>query len=91
VLKRLTQELPAEQWISYRITSLVWCCLLGLALVYLRELCCPLLSVLWALDCSAHSNRVYSLSLLSVPPLGRAMPSGGPLDLERSPFWTSSS
>src|SRR6218665_2281814 len=36
--------LPAEQRISYRIASLVWHCLLGLAPVYLHELFCPLLS-----------------------------------------------
>src|SRR6218665_302299 len=34
--------LPAEQRISYRIVSMVWRCLLGLAPLYLRELCCPL-------------------------------------------------
>lgn len=38
--------LPAEQWISYRMASLVWLCLLDLAIVYLRELCCPLLSAM---------------------------------------------
>src|SRR6218665_2968424 len=37
---------PAEQRISYWIASLVWCCLLGIAPVYLRELCCPLLCVM---------------------------------------------
>src|SRR6218665_3491260 len=34
--------LPAEQRISYRTASMVWRCLLGLAPLYLRELCCPL-------------------------------------------------
>src|SRR6218665_2636513 len=38
--------LPAEQRISYRIASLVWRCLVGLAPVYLRELCCPPLSAM---------------------------------------------
>src|SRR6218665_274998 len=38
--------LPAEQRISYRIASLVWRCLVGLAPVYLRELCCPALSAM---------------------------------------------
>src|SRR6218665_182518 len=38
--------LPAEQRISYRIASLVWHCLVGLAPVYLRELCCPPLSAM---------------------------------------------
>ena len=32
--------------VSYRIASLVWRCLLGLSPVYLRELCCPLLSAM---------------------------------------------
>src|SRR6218665_1906692 len=38
--------LPAEQRIAYRIASLVWRCLVGLAPVYLRELCCPPLSAM---------------------------------------------
>src|SRR6218665_3330113 len=38
--------LPADQSISYRIASLVWRCILGLAHFYLIELCCPLLSSL---------------------------------------------
>src|SRR6218665_2145298 len=36
--------LPFPQLISYRIASLVWRCLCGLAPSYLRELCCPLSS-----------------------------------------------
>src|SRR6218665_820038 len=38
--------LPAEQRISYRIASLVWSCLVGLAPIYRRELCCPPLSAM---------------------------------------------
>src|SRR6218665_2909339 len=33
--------LPAEQRISYRVVSMVWRCLLGLAPLYLPELCFP--------------------------------------------------
>src|SRR6218665_449248 len=54
--------LPAEQRISYRIASLVWCCLLGLAPLYLRELCCPLLSAM-----SSRSLRSSQEGLLFVP------------------------
>src|SRR6218665_3705115 len=60
--------LSAEQWISYRIASLVRRCLLGLAPVYLRELCCPLLSSM----SSRSLNRVFSWSSLLVPPLSRS-------------------
>ena len=56
--------LPAEQRISYRIASLVWRCLLGLGPVYLRELCCPLLS---ATCMSSRSLRSSQQSLLLVP------------------------
>ena len=63
--------LPAEQRISYRIASLVWRCLLGLAHLYLRELCCPLISAMSS-RCFAHLNRVFSWSRLPVPPLSRA-------------------
>ena len=59
--------LPAEQRISYRIASLVWRCLVGLAPVHLRELCCPPLS--------AHPSKVSFLSLLPVPPLSRSVTS----------------
>src|SRR6218665_4057603 len=41
--------LPAEQRISYRIASIVWRSLLGLAPLYLRELCCPLHSAMSSL------------------------------------------
>src|SRR6218665_1931494 len=37
---------PTESRISYRIASLDWRCLVGLAPVYLRELCCPPLSAM---------------------------------------------
>jgi len=59
------------------LTSLLWHCLLGLAPVYLRELCCPLLSAMSS-QSLAHSNREYSLSILPVPPLGRTT---------HSPLW----
>src|SRR6218665_51536 len=51
--------LPAEQRISYRIASLVWRCLVGLAPVYLRELCCPPLSAM-----SSRSLRSSQQGLL---------------------------
>src|SRR6218665_3967559 len=54
--------LPAENRISYRIASLVWRCLLGLAPVYLHELCCPLLSAM-----SSRSLRSSQQGLLLVP------------------------
>src|SRR6218665_3411235 len=54
--------LPAEQRSSYRITSLIWRCILGLATVYLRELCCSLLSAM-----SSRSLRSSQQSLLLVP------------------------
>src|SRR6218665_3096915 len=54
--------LPAEQRISYRIVSMVWCCLLGLASLYLRELCCPLHSAI-----SSRSLRSSQQGLLLVP------------------------
>src|SRR6218665_803068 len=66
--------IPAEQRISYRIASMVWRCLLGLASVYLRELCCPLLSAM-----SSRSLRSSQQGLLLVPvarrlpPLSRAV------------------
>src|SRR6218665_1730834 len=53
--------LPAEQRISYRIASLVWRCLLGLAPLYLHELCCPLHSAM-----SSRSLRSSQQSLLLV-------------------------
>src|SRR6218665_1109702 len=54
--------LPAEQRISYRIASLVWRCLLGLAPLYPRELCCSLLSAM-----SSRSLRSSQHGLLLVP------------------------
>src|SRR6218665_2953919 len=53
---------PAEQRISYRIASLVWRCLFGLAPLYLRELCCPLVSAM-----SSRSFRSSQQGLLLVP------------------------
>ena len=53
--------LPAEQWIPYRIASLVWRCLLDLAPPYLREPCCPLLSAM-----SSQSLRSYQQGILLV-------------------------
>src|SRR6218665_262565 len=50
------------QRISYRIASLVWCCLVGLASVYLRELCCHPLSAM-----SSRSFRSSQQGLLLVP------------------------
>src|SRR6218665_2480227 len=54
--------LPAEQQISYRIASLVWHCLVGLAPVYLRELCCPPLVAM-----SSRSLRSSQQGLPLVP------------------------
>src|SRR6218665_2217519 len=54
--------LPAEQRILYRIASLVWRSLVGLAPVYLRELCCPPLSAM-----SSRSVRSSQQDLLLVP------------------------
>src|SRR6218665_1913868 len=54
--------LPAEQRISYRIAFMVWRCLLGLAPLYLRELCCPLHSAM-----SSRSLRSSQQGLLLVP------------------------
>src|SRR6218665_3719747 len=54
--------LLAEQRISYRIASLVWRCLVGLAPVYLRELCCPPLSGM-----SSRLLRSSQQGLLLVP------------------------
>ena len=47
--------------ILYRIASLVWRCILGLAPLYLRELCCPLLSAM-----SSRSLRSSQQGLLLV-------------------------
>src|SRR6218665_476032 len=56
------RSLPAEQRISYRIAFIVWRCLLGLAPLYLRELCCPLLNAM-----SSRSLRSSQQGLLLVP------------------------
>src|SRR6218665_3828179 len=61
-IREVLHWFPAEHRISYRITSLVWCCLLGLVPVYLRELCCPLLSAM-----SSQSLRSSQQGLLLVP------------------------
>ena len=53
---------PVEQRISYRIASLVWRCLLGLAPLYLRELYCPLHSAM-----SSRLLRSSQQGLLLVP------------------------
>lgn len=39
------QWLPVPQRISYRIAVMAWCWLIGIALTYLRELCCPALAL----------------------------------------------
>src|SRR6218665_1349675 len=54
--------LPAEQRISYRIASIVWRCLLGLAPLYLRELCCHVHCAM-----SSRSLRSSQQGLLLVP------------------------
>src|SRR6218665_1390535 len=53
--------LPGEQQISYRIASMIWCCLLGLTLVCLHELCGPLFSAT-----SSRSLRSSQQGLLLV-------------------------
>ena len=61
--------LPAEQRISYRIASLVWRSLVGLAPLYLRELCCPPLSCnsTFIFRMSSRSLRSSHQGLLLVP------------------------
>ena len=78
-------KLRHVSYISYRIASLVWSCLLGLASVYLRELCCPLLSAM-----SSRSLRSSQQGLLRVP-FARTSNTfrGGSLDLERASYSTS--
>src|SRR6218665_107486 len=49
-------------FIMYRIASIVWRCLLGLAPLYLRELCCPLHSAM-----SSRSLRSSQQGILLVP------------------------
>ena len=54
--------LPARQRIEYRMAALVWRCLLGLAPIYLVELCGPTQSAR-----SAHALRSAELGLVCVP------------------------
>jgi len=62
--------LPFQQGIIFRIATLVWRCLLGLAPTYLQDLCCPILGTRGS--CSLRSmERWSSLSLLHVLPQGR--------------------
>src|SRR6218665_1115503 len=66
--------LPAEQRISYRIASIVWRCLLGLAPLYLRELCCPLHSAMSSQSlCSSQQGLLLVPFAHTVPPLSRAV------------------
>src|SRR6218665_9575 len=69
--------LPAEQRISYRIGSLVWRCLVGLASVYLPELCCPPLSAMSSrsLRSSQQGLLLVPFARTSCPPLSRSVPS----------------
>src|SRR6218665_1100440 len=59
--------LPAEQRISYRIVSMVWRCLLGLAPLYLRELYCPLHSAMSSR--SLRSSQHIAQSALEFCPI----------------------
>ena len=43
-MQEVLHWLPCPQRIYFRISSLVWRCLLGEAPLYLRELCCPVSS-----------------------------------------------
>jgi hypothetical protein len=54
--------LPLRQRIEYRLAAFVWRCLLGLAPVYLTELCSPTLSAR-----GSRSLRSAEQGLLSVP------------------------
>jgi len=54
--------LPLQQRMTYRIAALIWQCLLCLASVYLRELCCSMLGV-WGRCCL----RSTELGVLLVP------------------------
>ena len=54
--------LPPQQRITYRLAALIWRCLLGLAPVYLRELCCTTLSA-----GGSRSLRSSEQGLLQVP------------------------
>src|SRR3984885_16388110 len=53
---------PPEQRITHRLAALIWRCLLGLAPVYLRELCCTPLSA-----GGSRSLRSSEQGLLQVP------------------------
>src|SRR6218665_412213 len=50
--------LPADQRISYRIASMVWRCLLGIAPLYLREPCCPLHSAMSSRSLRSSQQRL---------------------------------
>src|SRR5688572_26575247 len=79
--------LPIQQRMTSKIAALVWRCLLGLASVYLGELCCPIPWVSEAVAASVQLSWVCSLSLLPVHLLGRTAPSQSlALGLERSPL-----
>src|SRR6218665_193674 len=71
---------------SYRIASLVWRCLLGIAPLYLRELCCPFLSAM-----SSRSLRSSQQGLVLVPfaRTSTKQSRGGFLNLEWAPYSTS--
>src|SRR5688572_32989056 len=61
-MRDILHWLPLRQRIVYRVAALVWRCLLGLAPVYLTELCSPSLSAL-----GSRSLRSVEHGLLSVP------------------------
>src|ERR1700733_5416473 len=54
--------LPSEQRITYRLAALIWRCLLGLAPVYLQELCGTILSA-----GGSRSLRSFEQGLIQVP------------------------
>ena len=61
-MRDILHWLPLRQRIAYRVAALVWRCLLGLAPVYLTELCSPTLSAR-----GSRSLRSVEHGLLSVP------------------------
>src|SRR6218665_1679489 len=74
--------LPAEQRISCRIVSMVWRCLLGLAPLYLCELCCPLHSPM-----SSRSLRSSQQGLLLVPFARTSIKQSRALSVVGPPIW----
>src|SRR6218665_2161563 len=60
----------ADGWLPVLIASMVWRCLLGLAPLYLRELCCPLHSAVSSRSLRL-SQQVFFWSRLLEPPLSR--------------------